>query len=92
MYKDFPGGSERKAAAYNAGDLGSALGWEDLLEKERQPTPVLLPGKSHGQRNLVGSMGSVHGVSKSRTSLSDFTFTFIPICRLVADWSTILYI
>ena len=22
-----------------------ALGWEDPLEKERQPTPVLLPGK-----------------------------------------------
>ena len=35
-----------------------------------QPTPVLLPGKSHGQRGLV------HGVTKSRTRLSDFTFTF----------------
>ena len=22
--------------------------------KKRQPTPVFLPGKSHGQRNLVG--------------------------------------
>ena len=33
-----------------------SLGWEDLLEKEMkwQPTPVFLPGKSHGQRNLVG--------------------------------------
>ena len=30
------------------------LGQEDPLEKERQPTPVLLPGKSHGQRSLVG--------------------------------------
>ena len=29
-----------------------SLGWEDLLEK--QPTPVLLPGESHGQRSLVG--------------------------------------
>ena len=28
---------------------------EDFLEKEiGQPTPVLFPGKSHGQRNLVG--------------------------------------
>ncbi|XDC51871.1 hypothetical protein R6Z07M_003053 [Ovis aries] len=25
-----------------------------LIEKEWQPTPVLLPGKSHGQRSLVG--------------------------------------
>ena len=26
-----------------------SLGWEDPLEEERQPTPVFLPGKSHGQ-------------------------------------------
>ena len=31
-----------------------SLGWEDLLEEERQPTPVFLSGKSHGQRSLVG--------------------------------------
>ena len=31
-----------------------SLGWEDLLEKEWQSTPVLLSGKSHGQRSLVG--------------------------------------
>ena len=30
-----------------------SLGWEDPLEKEWQPIPVSLPGKSHGQRNLV---------------------------------------
>ena len=38
------------------------------------PTPVLLPGKSHGQRSLVGYI--VHGVAKSPTGLRDFTFTF----------------
>ena len=31
-----------------------SLGWEDFLEMGWQPTPVLLPGKSHGQRSLVG--------------------------------------
>ena len=31
-----------------------SLGLEDPLEKEWQPTPVFLPGKSHGQRSLVG--------------------------------------
>ena len=31
-----------------------SLGWEDPLEKEMQPTPVLLPGKSRGRRSLVG--------------------------------------
>ena len=30
-----------------------SLAWEDPLEKEMQPTPVLLPGKFHGQRSLV---------------------------------------
>ena len=31
-----------------------SLGWEDPLEKKWQPIPVFLPGKSHGQRSLVG--------------------------------------
>ena len=35
------------------------------------PTAAVLSGKSHGRRSLV-----VHGVAKSRTRLSDFTFTF----------------
>ena len=35
------------------------------------PTPVLLPGKSHG-----AWWAAVHGVAKSQTRLSDFTFTF----------------
>ena len=30
-----------------------SLGQEDPLEKGRQPTPVFLPGESHGQRILV---------------------------------------
>ena len=37
------------------------------------PTPVLLPGKSHGWRSLVGCSP---WVARSRTWLSDFTFTF----------------
>ena len=37
------------------------------------PTPVLLPGKSHGQRSLVGC--SPWGCEES-TWLSNFTFTF----------------
>ena len=37
-----------------AGDLSLILGGEDPLEKEMEPTPVFLPGKSHGQRSLVG--------------------------------------
>ena len=42
-----------------------------------QPTPVLLPGKSHGQRNPVGYSPWGHDCDhwgpKSQTRLSDFT-------------------
>ena len=31
-----------------------SLGGEDPLEKEMETTPVFLPGKSHGQRSLMG--------------------------------------
>ena len=31
-----------------------SLGLEDPLEKEMEPTPVFLLGKSHGQRSLAG--------------------------------------
>ena len=31
-----------------------SLGREDPLEMEMESTPVLLPGKAHGQRSLVG--------------------------------------
>ena len=34
------------------GDIVRSLSQEDSLEKEWQPTPVLMPGKSHGQRRL----------------------------------------
>ena len=37
------------------------------------PAPVLLPGKSHGQKSLVGCN---HGVAGSWTQVSYFTFTF----------------
>ena len=30
------------------------LGLEDPLEEDKQPTPVFLPGESHGQRSLAG--------------------------------------
>ena len=41
-------------SASNAGDPGSIPGQEDPLEKKWQPTPVFLPGESHGWRSLVG--------------------------------------
>ena len=55
QYNDcFPGGSDGNVSACSAGDLGSIPDWEDTLERKWQPTPVLLPGKFHGLRSLVG--------------------------------------
>ena len=52
------GGSEVKASACNAGDLGSIPGLGRIgkipWRRNWQPTPVFLPGKSHGRRSLVG--------------------------------------
>ena len=31
-----------------------SLGWEDFQRRKLYPTPVFLPGKSHGQRSLEG--------------------------------------
>ena len=72
-YITFPGGSDGKVSAYNEGDLGSIPGL----------------GRSHGEGNgnppqyscLENPMergswqATVHGVTKSWTQLSDFTFT-----------------
>ena len=51
----FPGGSDGKASACNVGDLRSIPGLERSPWRMKwQPTPVLLPGKFHGWRRLVG--------------------------------------
>ena len=70
----FPGGSEVKASACNAGDLGSIPGLQRF------------PGEGNGNppqysclENAVDGgawWATIHGVAKSRTRLNDFTFTF----------------
>ena len=70
-FRDFPGGSEYKASAYNAGDLGSI------------PGSGRSPGEGNGNpfqysclENLMDRgawRATVHGVAKSWTQLSDFT-------------------
>ena len=49
-----------------------SLGQEDPLEKEMATHFSILPGESHGQRNLVGYLG----VTKNRTRLSDLAHTY----------------
>ena len=68
---DFPGGSEGKASAYDAGDPGSIPGWGRS------------PGEGNGnplqysclENTMDGGAwwATVHGVTPSQTRLSDFT-------------------
>ena len=65
----FPGVSEDKESSYIAGDLGSIPGWGKIpWRRARQPTPVFLPGQSHGQGAW---RATVHRVSESWIQLSD---------------------
>ena len=73
MYMDFPGGSDGKESVYNAGDLGSIPG-SGRFPGEGNGNPLQYSWKSHGWRSLV--QATVHGVAKSQTRLSNFTFTF----------------
>ena len=53
--KDFPGDSDGKASAYNVGDVGSIPGsGRSSGEGNGNPPPILLLGKSHGRRSLLG--------------------------------------
>ena len=50
-----PGGSEVKASACNVGDLGSIpRSGRSPGGGHGKPTPVFLPGESHGWKSLVG--------------------------------------
>ena len=55
MVTGFPRGSVVKTSPANEGDLGSSsLGREGPWRRKWQPTPVVLPGESHGRRRLAG--------------------------------------
>ena len=73
---DFPGSSEVKASACNVGDLGSIPGLGRFPWRRKwQPTPVFLPGESHGWRTMVGYSPRGHKESDTTERLH-FTFTF----------------
>ena len=51
----FPGVSDAKESACNAGEPGSVPGsGRSPGEREWPPIPLFLPGESHGQRSLEG--------------------------------------
>ena len=71
MLWDFPGGSDGKVSAQNAGDPGSILGL-GRYPGEENGNPLqysCLENPMDGE----AWQATVHGVAKSRTQLSDFT-------------------
>ena len=72
-YEGFPGGSEVKASARNAGDMGLIPGWGrspgEGIGNPLQYSCLENPMDGGAWR------ATVHGVAKSWTQLSDFTFT-----------------
>ena len=75
LHFPFPGGTDSKASARNAGDpalipgLGRYPG-----EGNGKPTPVLLPRKFHGWRSLVGYSPWGHKESDMTELLQNTTY------------------
>ena len=73
-----PDGSNGKEVVCNAADLGSMPGVRNSpWRREGQPTPVFLPGKSHGQRNLVGCSP----LGRKELDMTDLTLSPYPYSR-----------
>ena len=69
----FPHGSADKESTCSAGDTGDACSIHGLGRspgEDVHPTAVFLPGKSHGQRSLVGCSLWAHKDSDMTWQLS----------------------
>ena len=76
----WPSGSEVKASARNAGDLGSIPG-SGRSPGEGNGNPLQY-SRLENPMDRGAWWATVHGVAKSRTRLSDFTFTFSKVPSL----------
>ena len=77
LHPHFPGGSEVKASACNAGGLGSIPG-SGRSPGEGNGNPLQYSCPENPMDGGAWWATLVLGVAKSRTRLSDFTFTFHP--------------
>ena len=71
----FPGGSDVKCLPTMRETWVQSLGLEDLLEKEMETHSSILAWRDSTDRGAWWA--TVLGVARSRTRLSDFTFTFL---------------
>ena len=77
-FKGFPGGSDGKGFACNAGDLGLTPGLGRFPWRRKwQRTPELFPGKSHGPRSLLGYSTCVGSQTVGHSWVTNFP-VFLP--------------
>ena len=67
-----------------------SLGWEDLWVRDQLPTPVLLPGESHGRRSLVGYGPRDPKESDTTEWLFIFTYVCINMCIFFVRFSSLI--
>ena len=81
--RDFPGGSDSKASAYNAGDLGLIPG-SGRSSGEGNGNPLQYSGLENPMDGRAWQ-ATVHGVAKSRTPLSNFPLPYLtlPSCTFL---------
>ena len=68
--QDFPGGSDCKESAYNAGGPGSIPELGRSFGEGNGYPPVFLPGEFHGQRSQAGSSPWDHKDSDATEQLT----------------------
>ena len=72
MNTNFPGGSDGKASAYNAGDPGSIPGQEDLLEKGKAThSSILASPRSTQKRGSKKHLGAVENCKLGHTTVAN---------------------
>ena len=80
-------GSVIKSSAASSGDSDLIPGQEEPLEGEMAPTPVLLPGESHGQRSLAGCSPWGHKESDATEQLNSSKMGIV-VPQLYSSWIT----
>ena len=78
VYLSCCGSSDGKESACNVETWVRSLGLEDTLEKEWLPTPVFLPGESHGQKSLAGYSPWHHRIRHEWLSMHESTYPPFP--------------
>ena len=75
----FPGGSDGKEPAHDAGDFSSIPeSKRSLGEGNCYPTPIFLPGEVHGQRSLAAYSPWGHKGSDTTEVTNTFTDELAP--------------